>query len=119
MLDKLGQMAGLLRSLPNLGKLREETERFQQSLGRMTIEGDAGAGMVKVRVNGRMEMLACTLSEEAMKLNDRELLEDLIKAAVNQAIDKARQQVAEETAKMAASMGLPVAGMPGLPGLGG
>lgn len=117
MLDKLGQMAGLLRNLPNLGKLREETERFQQTLGRLTADGDAGGGLVKVRVNGRMEVLACTLTDEAMKLNDRELLEDLIKAAVNQATDKARQLVSEETQKMAANMGLPM-GM-GLPGLGG
>jgi len=117
MFDKLGQLAGLMRNLPNLGKLREESERFQQNLSRMVLDGDAGGGMVKVRVNGRMEILSCTLSDEALKLNDRELLEDLIKAAVNQAIDKARQLVAEETAKMAASMGLPMMG--GLPGMGG
>ena len=55
------------------------------------------------------------MSEEAMKTGDREMLEDLIRAAVNQAIDRARQQVAEETSKMATGLGLPE-GMQ-LPGL--
>jgi hypothetical protein len=50
-----------------------------------------------------------------MKLNDREMLEDLIAAATNQALAKVRQQLAEESAKMAAGMGLP----PGLLGNGG
>ena len=63
--------------------------------------------MVKVRVNGKMEVLSCTLSEEALKLNDGELLEDLITAAVNQALEKVRRQVAEETGKMATGLGVP------------
>ena len=64
---------------------------------------------------GKIELIACTISEEALKLNDREMLEGLIKAAVNQAIQKAREQVAEETSKMASNLGLPP-GM-GLPGM--
>lgn len=114
MFNQLGQLAGLMRSLPQLGKLREEMEKFQQKVAEITAEGDAGAGMVKAKVNGRMEVQTITLSDEAMK--DRELLEDLIRSAVNSAIDRARQRVAEETTKMASEMGLP----PGmnLPGLG-
>jgi DNA-binding YbaB/EbfC family protein len=109
----LGQIASLLGNLP---KLQEEMDKFQQRVGQITAEGDAGAGMVRVRVNGRMEMLGCTLSDEALRLNDREMLEDLIKAATNQAIDKVRAQLKEETGKMATGVGLP----PGinLPGLG-
>ena len=63
--------------------------------------------MVKVRVNGKMEVLACTLSEEVLKQPDREFLEDLIKSAVNQAIERVRLRVAEETTKMASELGLP------------
>jgi DNA-binding YbaB/EbfC family protein len=113
MFKELGQMAGLLRQLP---RIKEEMDRLQERLGQLTSEGDAGGGMVKVRVNGRMEVLACSLSEEALRLNDREMLEDLIRAAVNQALERARQQVAEETGKMAAGFGIPP-GM-GLPGIG-
>jgi DNA-binding YbaB/EbfC family protein len=90
-------------------------EKLQQRLGQMMAEGDAGAGMVKIRVNGRMEMIKCIISDEAFKGNDRELLEDLIRSASNQAMEKVRLQVKEETSKMAASLGLP--SMPNLSGL--
>ena len=113
MFKKLGQLASLMQNLP---KIREEMERFQQRLGQLTAEGDAGAGMVKVRANGRMEVLGVQLSDEAFRAGDRELLEDLIRAATNQALEKVRQLVQEESAKMASSFGLPP-GM-GLPGLG-
>jgi hypothetical protein len=113
MFDKLGQLAGLMRNLP---KIQEEVGKFQQRIGQLVASGDAGAGMVTVTVNGRMEVLRCLLSDEVMKLNDREMLEDLIRAATNQALDKARELVQEETGKMAAGLGLPP-GM-GLPGLG-
>jgi DNA-binding protein YbaB len=54
-----------------------------------------------------------------MKLNDREMLEDLIAAATNQALTKVRQQLSEESAKMAASIGLPPGMLGGgLPGMG-
>jgi len=112
MFKEIGQIAGMLRQLP---KLKEGMDRLQERLGQLTAEGDAGGGMVKVRVNGRMEMVACQLSEEALRLNDREMLEDLIRSATNQAIGRVRQLAAEETSKMATGLGLP-AGM-GLPGL--
>ena len=104
MFKELGQIAGLMRHLP---KIREEMERLQQRLGQLVAEGDAGAGMVKVRVNGRMEVLACQLSDDALRIGDREMLEDMIRAATNQALDRVRQQSAEETSKMAAGFGIP------------
>jgi DNA-binding YbaB/EbfC family protein len=112
MFKELGQLAGLMRQLP---KIKEEMDRLQERLGQLVAEGDAGGGMVKVRVNGRMEVLSCSLSEEALRLNDREMLEELIRAAANQALERARQQVSEETGKMAAGFGIPP-GM-GLPGV--
>jgi DNA-binding YbaB/EbfC family protein len=113
MFKGLGQLASLLT---NPQRVRDEMEKLKQRIAQITAEGDAGGGMVRVRVNGRMEVLAFTLSAEAAALNDREMLEDLLRAATNQAIDRARQLVAEETQKMAAGLGLP-AGM-GLPGMG-
>jgi DNA-binding YbaB/EbfC family protein len=112
MFKELGQIAGLMKNLP---KIKEEVQRLQQVVGQITAEGDAGAGMVKARVNGKMELIACTISEEALRLNDREVLEDLVRSAVNQALERARKAVAEETGKMAAGLGLPT-GM-ALPGL--
>ena len=114
MFDNLRQFAGLMTQMP---KIKAEMERLEQRRGEIVAEGDAGAGMVKARVNGKMEVLACTLSDEALKLNDREMLEDMIRAAINQALQRVRQQVNEETGKMASNLGLP----PGmtLPGASG
>jgi hypothetical protein len=112
MFKEIGQLASLMRNLP---KIREEMSQLQQKLAQISAEGDAGGGMVKARVNGHMEVTACTISEELLKQNDRELLEDLVRGAVNQALQKARQLVADETSKMATGLGLP-AGM-NLPGL--
>jgi len=116
MFGKLGQIFSLLN---NPDKIKEEAQKFQQALGQIVAEGDAGAGLVKVRVNGRREVVSCQLADEALKGGDKELLEDLIKAAVNQALQKIQQQVAEESAKMAANLGLPTGalggmGMPGM-----
>jgi DNA-binding YbaB/EbfC family protein len=110
--DKLSSIATVLRNLP---KMKEEIERTQQRLGQLTAEGDAGGGMVKVRANGRMEVIGCTLSDEIMKLNDREMLEDLIRSAANQALEKVRRMAAEEMTKTMADMGMP-AGV-NLPGM--
>ena len=115
MFKGIGQLAGLMGQMP---RIREEMERLQQRLPQLTAEGDAGAGMVKVRVNGRLEVVGCVLSDEVMRLGDKEMLEDLIQAAANQAIVKVRQQIAEETSKMASTLGLPPGvGLPGVPGL--
>jgi nucleoid-associated protein EbfC len=103
MFKELGQLANLIRNGP---RIRDEMDKLQKRLGEITAEGDAGAGMVKVRVNGRMEVVRCEITNEAMALNDRELLEDLVRGAVNQALQKVREAVAEETTKAASGFGL-------------
>jgi len=114
MFKNMGQLAGLMKNLPNIQK---EMARMKERIGQITAEGDAGAGMVKVRFNGRMELLSVAISEEAMK--DREMLETLVKAAVGQGIAKVQEAVANETQSMASNLGLP--GLPpgfNLPGMG-
>jgi DNA-binding YbaB/EbfC family protein len=118
MFKEIGAMLSVLR---NQGKLQEEMQKFQAQVANITAEAAAGGGYVTVKVNGRLEVQSIKISEEAMKLNDREMLEDLIAAATNQALAKVRQQLAEESAKVAANMGVPpgLLGGGGLPGLGG
>jgi nucleoid-associated protein EbfC len=102
MFEKLGQIASLMKNLP---KMQEEMSKLQGKIAQVTADGDAGAGMVKAKVNGHMEVIACIISDEAMK--DKELLEDLVRSAINQAMQKAKQAVAEETSKMATGLGMP------------
>lgn len=112
MFKEIGAFASLMKNLP---KIKEEMQNLQAKIAAIQVEGDAGGGMVTVKVNGAMEVQSIRLSEEALKQNDKEFLEDLIASACNQALKKARQQVADETSKMATGLGLP----PGmnLPGL--
>jgi len=108
----LSQLVGLLG---NAGKIKEEAERFRARIAEIQAEGSAGGDMVSVRVNGQMEVQKVTLTQAAFELNDREMLEDLIAAATNQAIGKVRELINAEAQTMAQGMGLPK-GM-NLPGL--
>ena len=115
------ELGSLMKLMGNQGKIQEEVQKFQASVGQITAEASAGAGYVTVKVNGRFEVLSVKISEEAMKLDDREMLEDLIAAATNQAITKVRELLAQESAKMAANLGLPpgMLGGGGIPGVTG
>jgi DNA-binding YbaB/EbfC family protein len=113
-------IGNLMSLLSNQGKIQEEVQKFQASVGNITAEASSGAGYVTVKVNGRMEVLSVRISDEALKLGDREMLEDLVAAAVNQALTKVRAQLADESAKMAANIGLPPGMLGGgFPGFGG
>ena len=113
-------IGAMMNLLGNQGKIQEEMQKFQAQVGQIVAEASSGAGYVTVKVNGRMEVLSVRISEEAMKLNDREMLEDLVAAATNQALTKVRAQLAEESQKMAANIGLPpgMMGSGGFPGMG-
>ncbi|MGF1577812.1 MAG: YbaB/EbfC family nucleoid-associated protein [Gemmataceae bacterium] len=112
MFKEFGQIMGMLK---NPSKIKEELEQFQQKVGQITAEGTAGGGMVSVKMNGHCEIVSCKISDETMQMNDREMLEDLFRAATNQALQKIQQSIAEERTKMATGLGIP-AGMD-LPGL--
>jgi DNA-binding YbaB/EbfC family protein len=113
MFKEFGQVMGLMKNLP---KLQAAMAEMQQKLGQIAVEGNAGAGMVVVTVNGRMEVTRCAISEDAIKLNDRDMLADLVMAAVNMAMGKAREEVAKASQAVAQDAGLPLP--PGmLPGM--
>ena len=113
MFKEFGQIMSLMKNMP---KMQASMQEMQQKLGQISVEGNAGAGMVVVKVNGRMEMTSCVISDEAMKLNDRDMLADLVIAASNQALSKARDEVAKASSSMAQEMGIPLppGGLPGL-----
>ncbi|MFM7098825.1 YbaB/EbfC family nucleoid-associated protein [bacterium] len=104
MFKEMGQIANLMRNLP---KMKEQMEEMQSKLEKIHADGDAGAGMVRVRANGKMELVSITISDDALKMQDKACLEELIRSASNQALAKAKLAIAEETAKMSQSLGLP------------
>jgi hypothetical protein len=103
-----------LAALRNLSGLQERMHKLQEELGRKTAEGVVGGGLVKAVVNGRRELISLTIKPEAVKPDDVEMLEDLVVAAVNQAIARSTELVKEEVTKATGGMNLP--GMDKLPG---
>lgn len=113
MFKELGQMMGMMKNLP---KLQAAMQEMQAKLAQISVDGNAGAGMVVVSANGRLEITKCVISEDAMKLNDRDMLADLVIAAVNMAMSKAREEAARATQAVAQEVGLPIpaGGLPGM-----
>ncbi len=114
MFNNLGNLAELMR---NAGRLRESVEKATESLGQVHVEGTAGGGAVVARANGRLELLSVRIDPKLLADNDSELLEELVTAAVNQALTKAREAAAKSLSSVAG--GLPIPGLSGLFGQGG
>jgi len=91
-------------------KMREEMKRIQESMANRTVEATAGGGMVKVLANGKQQIVKITLDPEVLKLNDKEMLEDLIRAGVNAALKSSQELMSEEMGKLAGGLG-PMASM--------
>jgi len=112
--NNLGNLADLMR---NAGKLRESVEKATEALGQVQVEGTAGGGAVVAKINGKLEVLSVRIEPKLLADGDVELLEDMVAAAVNQGLSKAREAAARSLATMAG--GLPIPGLSGLLGPGG
>jgi hypothetical protein len=88
-----------------LGGFKQKMAALQADAERAEVEGVAGKGLVVVRMNGGQEVLSVKIDPKAAA--DVELLEDLVRAATNDAIRRAKEVVAEKMAGMAQGMGLP------------
>jgi DNA-binding YbaB/EbfC family protein len=104
----------VFKGLPNLtdlmkqaGRIRGEMERLSEELKRVEVEGTAGGGMVKVRVNGKQEVLSCQIDRQVLDDQDCEFLEDLIVAAVNQSLDKSRETATERLGQLSGGLNIP------------
>ncbi len=87
---------GMLGNIGKLAKLPAKLKEIQAALATRRIDGAAGGGMVKVTVSGVGQVLAIKIDPEVLEGEDRDMLEDLIAAAVNQALSKAKEQAAVE-----------------------
>ena len=100
-------------------KMQEEMKKAQEGLASITVEGSAGGGMVKVTANGKLEILSISIEPSVIDPEDKEMLEDLVAAAVNQAIQNAQKRANEEVQKVTGGMlgGLGLPGNLNIPGL--
>ncbi len=97
---------GLGQLMKQAQKMQEQMAKAQQEIAEMEVTGESGAGMVQVVMTGRHEVRRVTIDDSLMQ-DDKEMLEDLIAAAVNDASHKVEAMIKEKFAGMGAGMGLP------------
>ena len=108
-----------MKGIPNMGQLMKQAQqmqarmaKIQEELGEKTVEASAGGGMVSVIANGRQEIVSVRIEPEVIDPDDQEMLQDLVIAAVNDALTKAKDMMNEEMGKLTKGLNLP--GIPGL-----
>jgi hypothetical protein len=92
-------------------KLQAKMAKIQEEMAEKTVEGSAGGGMVTVIANGKQEILSVKIDSEVVDPNDIEMLQDLVVAAVNDAIKKAQEMVASEMNKLTGGLGIDIPGL--------
>ncbi|MCF8082441.1 MAG: YbaB/EbfC family nucleoid-associated protein [Deltaproteobacteria bacterium] len=108
-----------MKGMPNMGQLMKQAQQFQSKMAKLqeelndqTVEASSGGGMVTAVANGGQEIVSITIDPEVVDPEDLEMLQDLVMAAVNDALSKAKEMVNEEMGKLTKGMNIP--GMPGL-----
>ena len=95
----------------NLKEMQSEMERARQRLDEITITAESGGGMVVVTANANRKILKITVDADLMDRNDKEIMEDLIAAAVNKAMEAAENVAREEIGRVSNNF------MPNIPGM--
>ena len=88
-------------------KLQQQMAKMQEELDAREFEAASGGGMVTAKVNGKRELLALTIKPEAVDPDDVEMLEDMVLAAVNEALRTAADTAEREMGKLTGGMGMP------------
>ncbi|MGA2192578.1 MAG: YbaB/EbfC family nucleoid-associated protein [Nitrospirota bacterium] len=96
--------------------MQEKIAKVQEEAAQKTVEASSGGGMVTVVANGKMEVISVKIEKDAVDQGDIEMLQDLVAAAVNEALKKAQDMMSDEMGKVTGGLGLPGMGG-GLPGL--
>jgi nucleoid-associated protein EbfC len=98
-------MKGFGNLMKEAQKLQAQLETLKEEVGKRKVEASAGGGMVVVEANGNQEILSVKIDREVITPDDPQMLEDLVLAAVNEALRKAREMVAGEMSKLAGGLG--------------
>jgi nucleoid-associated protein EbfC len=101
-------MSGMMKQLQ---KMQERIAQVQEELEHKTVVGESGGGMVKVTMNGKQRAISISMEKEVINPDDHEMLEDLVMAAVNKAIEESQKLAQDEMSK--ATSGL----LPNMPGM--
>jgi len=100
-------MKGMGNMMKQAQKLQAKMTKMQEELADRTVEASAGGGMVRATANGRQQILAIVIEREVVDPEDVEMLQDLVMAAVNDALTKSQEMVAAEMGKLTGGLNIP------------
>ncbi|MGA3174052.1 MAG: YbaB/EbfC family nucleoid-associated protein [Syntrophorhabdales bacterium] len=88
-------------------KMQERFQKLQEEMETRVVEGQSGGGMVTCVVNGKQDVVSLKISDEIWEERDKDMLEDLVVAAINEGLSKSKNLWKEELAKITGGMQLP------------
>jgi DNA-binding YbaB/EbfC family protein len=100
--------------MKNMGKMMKQAQQLQTKMMKMqeelagrTVEGTAGGGMIKAVANGKQQIVSISIEKEVVDPEDVEMLQDLVLAAVNDALNRSQEMVSGEMSKLTGGMNIP------------
>ena len=103
-MSSIGAMGNLLKQAQDM---QARMAKIQEELANKTVEGSAGGGMVQVTVNGQFNVTAVKIEASVINVAEKDMLEDLVLAAVNDGVRKARDLVSSEMSKITGGLKIP------------
>ncbi len=101
---KKGGMGNLMKQAQ---KMQSQMAKIQEEMASRTVEATAGGGMVTAVANGKQEIVSVRIEKEVVDPEDVEMLQDLLVAAVNEALKKSQEMVSEEMSKITGGLNIP------------
>jgi DNA-binding YbaB/EbfC family protein len=100
----IGGMGNLLKQAQ---EMQSRMAKIQEELAQKTVDGSAGGGMVRVTVNGQLALTAIKIDPTVINAEEKEMLEDLVMAAINDGMRKARDMASSEMSKITGGLKIP------------
>lgn len=100
-------MANINQLMKQAQQMQSKMAVAQKELESREVEASSGGGMVKVKVNGKQELLNITIDKECVDPNDTEMLEELVKTAINQAVKESQDMVSGAMSKITGGLNIP------------
>lgn len=98
---------GLAQIMKQAQMMQQKMAKLQEEAAQKTAEASAGGGMVTAVVNGKNQLLSLTIKREAVDPDDVEMLQDLVVAAVNEALNKVHGELSEQMGKITGGLNIP------------
>lgn len=99
--------ANMQKMMKQMQKMQKDMEKMQAEAAEKTVSASAGGGAVTVTVSGNQEVKGININPDAVDLDDIEMLEDMIMAAANEALDKSKEMMSSELGKLTGGMNIP------------